>query len=218
MIPLFFCHINVTFLLGCEGWWPGLDGFTQPWEVGFGLANSQRNTLDPAELRGQKGHLPQEVTAAVIRQNEVWYLRQNGRMLLLSKIESVFLSQSWSIWSTWSAAESRDRWTCSLCRRAWRFQHEWKSLRRLSFYRCTGDAKHWKETLGMSDSKLMNPQKCNRICSTRLLRLGKPQPLWFDWDWCLRVRGFKAFQAELWCARWMLQSLFAFELLRRLAH
>lgn len=35
---------------------------SQPLEVGFGLANSQRNTLDPAELRGQKGHLPQEVT------------------------------------------------------------------------------------------------------------------------------------------------------------
>ena len=149
-------------------------------------------------------------------------LGKMAECFFVSKIESVFLSQSWSIWSIWStwSAESRDRWTCSLCRKAWRFQHEWKSLRRLSFYRCTGDAKHWKETLGMSDSKLMNPQKCNRICSTRLLRLGKPQPLWFDWDWCLRVRGFKAFQAELWCfpARWMLQSLFAFELLRRLAH
>ena len=32
-----------------------------PAEVGFGLAKSQRNRVDPAELRGQRGQLPQEV-------------------------------------------------------------------------------------------------------------------------------------------------------------
>lgn len=42
------------------------------WEqkkVGFGLANSQRNTLDPAELRGQKGHLPQEVDMLLMQKS-----------------------------------------------------------------------------------------------------------------------------------------------------
>ncbi len=57
----------VTFLWGEDGGQGWVAGFlaglvTSPVEVGFGLANSQRNTLDPAELRGQKGHLPQEVT------------------------------------------------------------------------------------------------------------------------------------------------------------
>ena len=49
--------------------WQVSPGLVTPVEVGFGLANSQRNTLDPAELRGQKGHLPQEVTMK----------KQNGR-------------------------------------------------------------------------------------------------------------------------------------------
>lgn len=63
-------------------------------KVGFGLAKSQRNRVDPAELRGQRGQLPQEVDMLLMQKSMTLAAREEHEEL---EETSVFLQVQISV-------------------------------------------------------------------------------------------------------------------------
>ena len=55
-------------------------------QVGFSLANSHRNSVDPAELVGQKGQLPEEVDVLLMQKTMTVANRDDDDVLFLQAL------------------------------------------------------------------------------------------------------------------------------------